>query len=133
MDLTQIKTPTGKTIQDFTIPEDFLKDTQLVQLVLESESMNDEERQYWFNLYEVMNEEQIEKLRDILTREKEKLAEIERKYAKKNMDPAEAARIAQAKATQRAQNQAIIKAKEKEQEQKEKAAEAAALAELENL
>ena len=133
MDLTQLKTPSGKTIQDFTIPEKFLADTQLVQLVMQSESMNDEERQYWFNLYEVMNTEQIEKLRDILLREKEKLAEIERKYAKKNIDPVEATRIAAEKAAQRAAEQAEIKKRERAQEMKEKAAEEAALAELENL
>ena len=41
------------------------------------------EKQNWFNLLTIMNEEQILKLKEILTREKEKLEEINQKYAKK--------------------------------------------------
>lgn len=69
----------------FTIPEDFLaKMPDLVQLVLESKSLDkSDEKQSWFNLLPLMNEEQIAKLRDILSREKQKLAEIEQKYAQK--------------------------------------------------
>ena len=133
MSLPHLKTPSGKTIQDFTIPEEFLKDTQLVQLIMESESMNDDERQYWFNLFDVMSPEQVQKLRDILTRERDKLAEIENKYAKKNIDLAQAQRIANEKAAQRTREQDAIEAREKAYEAKEKEAEAAALAELENL
>ena len=56
----------------------------LVVLVLESKSINEsKEKQSWFDLYSLMNQEQIDKLRDILTREKEKLAEIEAKYQAK--------------------------------------------------
>jgi hypothetical protein len=69
----------------FVIPEDFLaKMPDLVQLVLESKSLDkSDEKQSWFNLLPLMNDEQIAKLRDILTREKQKLAEIEQKYAQK--------------------------------------------------
>ena len=42
-----------------------------------------EEKQSWFTLFPMMNEEQIGKLRDILTREKQKLLEIDQKYAQK--------------------------------------------------
>ena len=42
-----------------------------------------EEKQSWFTLFPMMNEEQIGKLRDILTREKQKLQEIDQKYAQK--------------------------------------------------
>ncbi len=66
MDLKNIKTKTGKTIADFKIPEKFLADVELTTLVMKSESMDDGERQYWFNLYDVMSVEQIDKLRDIL-------------------------------------------------------------------
>jgi hypothetical protein len=56
----------------------------LVVLVLESKSISDQkEKQSWFDLYSLMNQEQIDKLRDILTREKEKLAEIEARYQAK--------------------------------------------------
>lgn len=133
MTLAQITTKTGKTMQDFNIPEKIQNDEQLIQLVLESESMKDEERQYWFNLTEVMTDEQIEKLRNILLREKQKLAEIDAKYGKKNEDPAIAAQRAQEEALQRAEEQARISAQEKASEEAEKQAEDAALAELQTL
>ena len=70
---------------NYTIPGDMLENnTDLVVLVLESKSINEpKEKQSWFDLYSLMNQEQIEKLRDILTREKQKLAEIEAKYQAK--------------------------------------------------
>ena len=66
----------------FNIPNDMLEtNADLVVLVLESKSISDyKEKQSRFDLYPLMNQEQIDKLRDILTREKEKLAEIEAKY-----------------------------------------------------
>ena len=84
-DINTITTPqTGKTIADFQVPEKFFAEQQdLIAMLLRSESMNDEERQYWFNLAEVMNAEQISKLRGILNRECDKLAEIEKKYGPK--------------------------------------------------
>ena len=67
------------------IPDGFLeKESDLVILVLKSRSLaKDEEKQSWFNLVPMMNDDQINKLRDILTREKDKIAEIESKYEKK--------------------------------------------------
>lgn len=55
---------------------------ELIELILGSESMNDEERQYWVNILPVMTPEQVQNLKDILTNEKEQLAAIDRKYAK---------------------------------------------------
>ena len=58
--------------------------TPLVVLILQSKSMDtDEEKQSWFNLMPMMTPEQIAKLNDILTREKIKLTEIEKKYEEK--------------------------------------------------
>ena len=70
---------------NFSIPEDMLQNnTDLVVLVLESKSSSEpKEKQSWFDLYSLMNQDQIDKLRDILTREKQKLAEIEAKYQAK--------------------------------------------------
>ena len=70
---------------NYNIPDDMLHDnTDLVVLVLESKSINEpKEKQSWFDLYALMNQEQIDKLRDILTREKQKLAEIEARYQAK--------------------------------------------------
>ncbi len=53
----------------------------LVVLILESQSMNDQERNYWLQVLPVMTEDQVKELRDILETEKRKLAEIDKKYA----------------------------------------------------
>ncbi|OIO53299.1 hypothetical protein AUJ46_05500 [Candidatus Peregrinibacteria bacterium CG1_02_54_53] len=72
-----------KTSSTVQISEELQKKyPELIQLVLKSESMNDEERQYWVNILPVMTPEQIQNLQDILTNEKEQLAAIDRKYAK---------------------------------------------------
>ena len=70
---------------NYNIPDDMLENNaDLVVLVLGSKSISEpKEKQSWFDLYSLMNQEQIDKLRDILTREKEKLAEIEAKYQAK--------------------------------------------------
>jgi hypothetical protein len=70
---------------NYSIPDDMLENnTDLVILVLGSKSISEpKEKQSWFDLYSLMNQDQIDKLRDILTREKEKLAEIEAKYQAK--------------------------------------------------
>lgn len=70
---------------EYDIPDSILEENaDLVELILQSKSINEKnEKQSWFNLYPLMNQEQIDKLRDILTREKEKLAEIEARYQAK--------------------------------------------------
>ncbi len=70
---------------NYMIPDDMLQtNPDLVVLVLESKSISEQkEKQSWFDLYPLMNQDQIDKLRDILTREKQKLAEIEARYQAK--------------------------------------------------
>lgn len=84
IDLIQTKLPQElrEKAEKFTIPDEFLTTMpELIVLVLNSKSMdNPEEKQSWFNLLPMMNKDQIDKLRDILTREKNKLMEIEQKY-----------------------------------------------------
>lgn len=74
--------------ENFTISEWlFSHHTDLIQLILESKSLaENDEKQNWFNLLPIMNQEQVDKLRDILTREKEKLEEINQKYAQKQAE-----------------------------------------------
>ncbi len=55
---------------------------ELIELILKSESMNNEERQYWVNILPVMTPEQVQNLRDILENEKKQLAAIDQKYSK---------------------------------------------------
>ena len=70
-----------KTKDDFVIPYEVKeKYPDLIELILRTESMNDEERQYWFSIMPAMNDEQIARLREILEEEKRKLAELDKKY-----------------------------------------------------
>jgi hypothetical protein len=69
--------------KDFSIPQE-VKDKypDLIELILGSASMNDDERQYWFSILPIMTQDQVTRLREILTTEKQKLAEIDQKYQK---------------------------------------------------
>lgn len=73
---------------ELNIPDNFLEaEPELTILILKSRSLaKNEEKQNWFNLIPMMNQEQIEKLRDILTRERDKIAEIEAKYEQKKQE-----------------------------------------------
>ncbi|MDD5026275.1 MAG: hypothetical protein PHH13_02745 [Candidatus Peribacteraceae bacterium] len=63
-------------------PEAQSRFPDLIALILGSESMNNEERQYWINILFVMTPEQRTNLKDILETEKHQLQEIDKKYAK---------------------------------------------------
>ena len=66
-----------------TIPPDVQeKFGDLVALIIASDSMNTEERQYWINILPIMTPEQIKDLQTILVNEKTQLAAIDQKYAK---------------------------------------------------
>ena len=72
---------TPEQIAQLGIPQEWItKDPALLQLVLKSESMKDEERKYWFQLLPVMSDEQVEKLRTILVNERDQLAALDSKY-----------------------------------------------------
>ena len=49
-------------------------------MILATESMDDDERQYWFDIMPSMTEEQIDRLYNILDTERKKLQELEIKY-----------------------------------------------------
>ncbi len=53
-----------------------------IALIVGSESMNDEERQYWINILPIMTPDQLTNLKDILDNEKKQLAAIDKKYSK---------------------------------------------------
>jgi hypothetical protein len=70
----------------------------LIKLIVETESMDKEEREYWLSIMPVMTEEQIVKLRDILVNEREQLAQINHQYnqpAKKAVAPLDEAKLKQ--------------------------------------
>ncbi|HLD71291.1 MAG TPA: hypothetical protein VI873_01600 [Candidatus Peribacteraceae bacterium] len=75
-------TPSQGTGSSLTIPDEVkAKYPELVALILGSESMNDEERQYWINILPIMTPEQVTDLRGILDNEKKQLQAIDQKYA----------------------------------------------------
>lgn len=81
----------------------------LVKMIMASESMDDEERKYWFSVLPIMTETQVAELRDILETEKKKLAAIDAKYADSNK-----------KSEIQLSEDEIKKAEEKRREAKEK-------------
>lgn len=54
--------------------------SELIKLILDTESMDDEERQYWFDIMPSMTDDQIDRLYNILETERRKLEELEVKY-----------------------------------------------------
>jgi hypothetical protein len=74
---------TQADIKKFNIPTDFIKDNPaLIDLIIKTESMKDEERKYWFQLLPIMTPEQIQKLQNILQNEKDQLDQLDKKYEK---------------------------------------------------
>lgn len=68
----------GKT---FNVSDEILAQyKELVDLVLATESMDDDERQYWFDIMPSMTDEQIDRLYSILDTERKKLEKLEKKY-----------------------------------------------------
>lgn len=67
----------------YMIPDQFISQIpDIITMMLKSNSIeNREDKQNRFNLLPLMNEDQITRLREILTKEKNKLAEIEAKYS----------------------------------------------------
>ena len=57
------------------------KHDELIKMILATESMDDDERQYWFDILPSMSQKQIQRLFDILDVERKKLQELEKKYA----------------------------------------------------
>ena len=62
----------------FTIPETM--NNVVKKLILNTDSMNDEERQYWFDIWDLMDESQQIILQNILQTEKDKLDDLDKRY-----------------------------------------------------
>ena len=70
----------------FTILDEMqTKYPRLIELVLATESMDDSERQYWFDILPSMNADQVQRLVDILETERKKLDELEKKLKYLNL------------------------------------------------
>ncbi len=108
------------------------KHPDLVELILGSKSMDNNEKKYWFNMLLIMTDEQVNNLRDILVREKKRLIQIEqtKNEATKLVQDS---KIDEAKIVMRQQKVASIKEAEENIEQVEKEEENAVLEEIANL
>jgi len=74
---------TANTGSDLSISDETRSSfPELIDMIIGSESMNNEERQYWINILPIMTPEQIKSLLDILNNEKVQLDAIDKKYAK---------------------------------------------------
>jgi hypothetical protein len=53
---------------------------ELVEMIKKTESMSDEERDYWFQILPIMTDDQVKRLRDILEEEAAQLAKLDEQY-----------------------------------------------------
>ena len=58
------------------------KYSELIKMILATESMDNDERQYWFDIIPSMTDVQVDRLFNILETERNKLEELETKYQK---------------------------------------------------
>ncbi len=138
------QTTTQQTVQDpaqdlaaqlkkFDIPQavkDNFKD--LIPLIIYTESMNDDERQYWFSILPIMTDEQVVKLREILLNEKTQLRKLDDEYAKelKRINDEQMTRLHEAEAKEKWSK---IREAEKTHESAEKAEEEELMKKLQQL
>ena len=73
---------------EYDIPVNFMQNMKdLVELILRSKSIDTpQEKQSWFSLLPLMNDEQIGRLNEIMMREKTKLQEIQQSYDEKKVE-----------------------------------------------
>lgn len=67
--------------EKYSVP-DMVKEKfpDLLELIKTTESMNDEERDYWFQILPIMTEDQIARFREILINEQQQLAKLDKDY-----------------------------------------------------
>lgn len=121
--------------QKFVIPEIVKKQyPDLIPLILESESMTDNEREYWFSLLPIMTLDQVNRLRGILQNEKKQLSDLEKKYKDtiSDMKNADLTKRSLYPSTRNKKLEELAKT-EAVTEQKEKASESAILEQLRTL
>ncbi len=119
----------GKFIVPQLIREKF---PDLVKLIFETESMNEEEREYWLQIMPIMTEDQIVKFREILVNEKNQLEKLDKEYEQEvsKIDNKYSPQIDEEALKNRLNE---IKEREKAQESSEKAEEEELLSQLENM
>ena len=115
----------GAAAAQLVIPDEVkAKYGDLIELILASESMNDEERQYWINILPIMTPEQVQNLRDILQNEKRQLASIDAKYSKEIEQMGQAQFIQQVGEARKKRNTERKDAEQTDKQKEDQAAEA---------
>jgi len=72
---------TSTTGKQFTVPQVVTdKYPDLVELIKKTESMSDDERDYWFQILPIMTEEQVTRLKTILAEESKQLSKLDDQY-----------------------------------------------------
>lgn len=104
----------------------------IIELIKETESMNDEERDYWFQILPIMTEQQIEKFRMILLNEKKQLEQLDKQYEEELTKLNEKHMLEWKEFETREKRKALIQA-EKSSQADEEAAEQALLQRLSQL
>ncbi|MBN2087570.1 hypothetical protein JW758_04435 [Candidatus Peregrinibacteria bacterium] len=125
----------AKTQDDnaLVIPEETAVEfPELVGMIKQSHSMDDEERQYWVDVLPIMSDDQIENLRDILENEKKQIEEANKTYQKGMQETTDKV-VSEFDAEAYKQKKAIRLKAENANEEEEKEREEALLNELENL
>jgi len=105
------------------IPADIAaKFPELLDLIKGSESMNDEERQYWINILPIMTPDQVQNLHEILDNERKQLKAIDEKYAQQMNALGSEKSIKESETERREKREARTKAEQSHKTEEEKAA-----------
>ncbi len=114
----------------YVIPDAVMKKHgDLVELIKKTESMSDEEREYWFQILPIMTEEQITRLRGILEEETKQLAELDKEY-QEELSELNKKHLSEWDNFEKKKEREAREGEEKKHEKEEQAAEAALLQEL---
>ncbi len=106
---------------------------ELVDMILGSESMNDEERQYWIDILPVMTPDQLAQLKTILQQERDQLAAIDARYGKEVADASKPQKSVEEIAESRKLRNQERSSKEMEEEHVEAATEEEILKKVQDL
>ena len=117
----------------YHIPDDVRQQyPRLVELIIATESMNYDEKEYWFSILPIMTDDQVVKLQNILETERQKLTELNQKYQQQTSS-LEDKHLVEWQAFNRQEQAAQRQRREAVEEKKEAAEEAALLQEIQNL
>lgn len=115
------------------IPEEIRKKyPDLAALMAGTESMTQEERDYWFQIMPIMTDDQVQKLRNILIHEKEQLAKLDTEY-EAELAKLNDKHVLEWKEKEQREKREQIKTAESAEKAKEKASEDALLQQLDNV